>query len=168
MYTDLILDRPGAQTLWNWFDIGHMLSQEGRHEPFDKFFQNASTHVRQLGCLFRADRPNDGKRFALQFENYVPEVPKLLNELGITPIGAVLKRFKNAPTQARAGYYVWEDKATATVERVFPEQRNQHDTLEPLYAQHLIVTGSSLPLAREFNNLLSQGLADEFRVDTWE
>jgi hypothetical protein len=175
LYTHLIVDRSAAQTLWNKCNLSTDSTQNSERKTFDAFFKGTWGYLRDLDCQFKSVPASRDTRFLLEFNGYLPDVPEFLNELDIVPIGAEIKRFDSAPTKATAGYYVWQEEgrnATATVERIFPKQfdltSSQNEPVVPLYAQNILVKGSSLPIAREFHNMISQGLADKFRTDTWE
>lgn len=133
-------------------------------EHFAKFSQ---TYMEQIDAILEKLTHRDC--FVLKFRRYLTEVPTKLIDLKVEVLAAEIVRYGSAPTRAIAGYYS-DPKAgmTAIVERVFPDQRVNSRIPEPLYAQHITVTGRSLADVRKFNAALSQGHCNRHLVDRME
>lgn len=169
MYTHLLISTEDAEKVFNarLGDTGaEILQPHGK--TFEKHFRaEEDLWIQRLHARLAAVPAESC--FELQFGEYLSEVPALLDELGVTILRAEIRRFNNAPTKARAGYYEDPKRGLrATVERVVVASDRRHADRAPLYAQNLIVSGPTLAAVQEFNSNLSMGSYGRFRIHSFE
>ena len=131
------------------------------------FRQYLQTYLDPIGAVLKIVRHEE--LFVLKFNDYLSRMPKLIANMGISPVRAEIVRFNSAPTRARAGFY--EDSKSgfsARVERVFPEQNTHYRKSAPMYAQNIRVSGPSLEAVQRFNTRLCSGDYGRFLVDAFE
>lgn len=171
VYTHLYINRNDARKLFDAFAPKPL--KDGQFgavtlPSFDAHFSEfRGTYLSKLGAMLEHERAEE--MFVLKFDHYLARVPAELDKLEVIVVKAEIRRYNSAPTKARAGYY--EDRQTgfyATVERVFPTQRDQHTKPAPLYAQNIIVSGHSLADVQKFNTNLSCGFYARFLVNAFE
>ncbi len=171
MYTHLYVSKLGAEELFKAFARKPLKTGEAGPVTGATF----QAHFSQYGATYLAKLPAglepvySEDLFVLKFREYLAHMPLELVDMSIEVLKAEIVRFNSAPTKARAGYY--ENPKIgfrATVERVFPKQRDKYKKPAPLYAQNITVSGPSLAVVQEFNSKLSMGAWNRFLVNAFE